>query len=451
MACEICVEPLNKSNHAPSVCNFCNLTACKQCIRTFLGSSASEPKCMKCNTAWDNEFVLQAVNKTYYHSELKDKKKDKMVEFEKGRIPATQEDAKRFLLKEKSAKDIASIQQENDKLQMLINENNQRIRKIRNKLRDDLGHAVAEKKEFIMQCQVENCKGFLSTGYKCELCDAKTCPKCIEVIEDEHECKPDSIASAEMIKKDTKPCPKCSIRVYKIDGCNQMWCVQCNTPWDWISGKIVNGTIHNPHYYQYLQKQNAGVMPRNPGDVVCGGLPEIWAMNQMMHQLDQTFLPIVRFIQINVFSIHRIIVDVRFRIIDERAQNRFEPQLTDSRIRYMLNRTSEEEFRQEIYNINTKRDKVQANIRLLELIETIGTDLFQNYIKIFDRPISRDALFEESCKLIQQFVELVAYYEAQMDKKMKLFKQSGISFQIMGMSTPILITDKISVRNYGRI
>jgi len=451
MACEICVEQLNKSNHAPSVCNFCNLTACKQCIRTFLGSSASEPKCMKCNTGWDNEFVLQAVNKTYYHSELKDKKKDKMVEFEKGRIPATQEEAKRFLLKEKSAKDIASVQQENDKLQMLINENNQRIRKIRNKLREDLGQAVAEKKEFVMQCQVENCKGFLSTGYKCELCDAKTCPKCIEVIEDEHECKPDSIASAEMIKKDTKPCPKCSIRVYKIDGCNQMWCVQCNTPWDWVSGKIVNGTIHNPHYYQFLQKQNAGVMPRNPGDVVCGGLPEIWAMNQLLHQLDQSFLPIVRFIQINVFSIHRIIVDVRFRIIDERAHNRFEPQLTDSRIRYMLNRTSEEEFRQEIYNINTKRDKVQANIRLLELIETVGTDLFQNYIKIFDRPISRDALFDESCKLIQQFVELVAYYEAQMDKKMKLFKQSGISFQIMGISTPILITDKISVRNYGRI
>jgi hypothetical protein len=406
---------------------------------------------MKCNTAWDNEFVLQAVNKTYYHSQLKDKKKDKMLEFEKGRIPATQDDAKRFLTKEKATKDIAIIQRENDELQLLINENNQRIRKIRNKLREDLGQISVEKKEFVMQCQVENCKGFLSTGYKCELCDAKTCPKCIEVIEDDHECKPDSIASAEMIKKDTKPCPKCSIRVYKIDGCNQMWCVQCNTPWDWVSGKIVNGTIHNPHYYQFLQKQNAGVMPRNPGDVVCGGLPEIWAMNQLLHGLDQSFLPIVRFIQINVFAIHRIIVDVRFRIIDERAQNRFEPQLTDSRIRYMLNRSSEEEFRQEIYNINTKRDKVMANIRLLELIETVGTDLYQTYIKIFDRPISKDELFQESCKLIEQFVELIAYYESQMSKKMILFKQSGITFQIMGLSTPILITDKISVRNYGRI
>jgi hypothetical protein len=117
----------------------------------------------------------------------------------------------------------------------------------------------------------------------------------------------------------------------------------------------------------------------------------------------------------------------------------------------MLNRTSEEEFRQEIYNINTKRDKVQANIRLLELIETVGTDLYQTYIKIFDRSLTRDVLFQESCKLIEQFVELIAYYESQMSKKMILFKQSGITFQIMGLSTPILITDKIVVRNYGRI
>jgi hypothetical protein len=336
-------------------------------------------------------------------------------------------------------------------LQVAINKNNLEIRKIRNKLRDDLGQGSAEKKEFIMQCQFEGCKGFLSTGYKCELCERKTCAKCLEIVEEEHECKEESIASAEMIKKDTKPCPKCSIRVYKIDGCNQMWCVQCNTPWDWVTGKIVNGTIHNPHYYQFLQKQNAGVMPRNPGDVVCGGLPEIWAMNQLLHRLDSTYLPVVRFIQINVFGIHRIIVDVRFRLIDERQQNRFETQLTDSRIRYMLNRTTEEEFRTEIYNINAKRDKVQANIRLLELIETVGTDLFQNYIKVFDRPIGREELYHESCKLIQEFVELVTYYETELDKKVKLFKQAGVTFQIMGMSTPILITDKIVVRNYGRI
>jgi len=450
MACEICVEPLNKSNHAPSTCNFCSLVACKQCIRTFLAGSVSEPKCMKCNTAWGNEFVLTAVNKTYYHSELKEKKKDKYLEFEKGRIPATQEDAKRFLVKEKAGKEIGQLEAENDKLLAQISKNKKAAKLIRQSLVDKL--APTEKKQFIMPCQVDGCKGFLSTGYKCELCEQKTCSKCLEVMDEEHECKPESIASAEMIRKETKPCPKCATPTYKIDGCNQMWCVKCNTPWDWITCKIVNGTIHNPHYYQFLQ-QNGGAVPRAPGDMVCGGMPEIWALNQLLHRLDPSYSMVVKFIQLNLYVIHRIVVDVRFRIIDERTHNRFEAQLTESRIRYMLNRSSEESFKQEVYNINTKRDKAQANIRLLELIETVGTDLFQNYIKLFDKPITRDDLFSKSADLVVAFLELIRYYEAEMDKKMRLFKQSGVSFQVIGYPEKgsIQITDRITIRSYGRI
>jgi len=450
MACEICVEPLNKSNHAPSTCNYCSLVACKQCIRTFLSSSVSEPKCMKCNTAWDNEFVLKSVNKTYYHSELKEKKKDKYLEFEKGRIPATQEEAKRFLLKEKAAKEIKELDDANDKLMAQISKNKKAAKLIRQSLVEHL--VPTEKKQFIMPCQADDCKGFLSTGYKCELCEQKTCSKCLEIVQDEHECKPESIASAEMIRKETKPCPKCATPTYKIDGCSQMWCVKCNTPWDWITCKIVNGTIHNPHYYQFLQ-QNGGAVPRAPGDMVCGGMPEIWALNQLLQRFDHTYSTVVKFIHLNVYIIHRIIVDVRFQIIDERTHNRFEAQLTDSRIRYMLNRITDDNFKQEIYNINTKRDKAQANVRLLELVETVGTDLFQNYVKIFDKPITKEILFEKSLDLIQAFIELIRYYEAEMDKKMRLFKQSGVSFQVMGYPEKgsLQMGDRITIRSYGRI
>jgi hypothetical protein len=381
---------------------------------------------------------------------LKDKKKDKYLEFEKGRIPATQEDAKRFLIKEKAGKEIAAIDKINDELMAQINKNKRIAKGIRQSMHDSL--VVTEKKQFIMPCQADGCKGFLSTGYKCELCDLKTCSKCLEIILEEHECKEESIASAEMIRKETKPCPKCATPTYKIDGCNQMWCVKCNTPWDWITCKIVNGTIHNPHYYQFLQ-QNGGAVPRAPGDMVCGGMPEIWALNQLLQRLDHTYTAIVRFIHLNVYIIHRIIVDVRFQIIDERTHNRFEAQLTDSRIRYMLNRTSEDNFKQEIYNINTKRDKAQSNIRLLELIETVGTDLFQNYVKIFDKPITKELLFEKSLDLVDAFLELIRYYEAEMDKKMRLFKQSGVSFQVMGYPEKgsLQVNDRITIHSYGRI
>ena len=67
------------------------------------------------------------------------------------------------------------------------------------------------------------CKGHV-LNYKCVICDTMICDKCLVINEDEHKCKEDDIKSAELILKDTKPCPSCKTRIYKIDGCDQMWC-----------------------------------------------------------------------------------------------------------------------------------------------------------------------------------------------------------------------------------
>jgi hypothetical protein len=60
-----------------------------------------------------------------------------------------------------------------------------------------------------------------------------------------------------------------------------MWCISCQTPWDWTTGKIVtNGIIHNPHYYEWM-KRTGGAAPRNPADIPCGGYPTIWELRRM--------------------------------------------------------------------------------------------------------------------------------------------------------------------------
>jgi hypothetical protein len=52
-----------------------------------------------------------------------------------------------------------------------------------------------------------------------------------------------------------------------------MFCISCQTPWDWNTGRIVTtGAIHNPHYYEWL-KRTGGTIQRNPADVPCGGYP----------------------------------------------------------------------------------------------------------------------------------------------------------------------------------
>ena len=143
-----------------------------------------------------------------------------------------------------------------------------------------------ERKKFIRRCTRQNCQGFLSTAWKCAICEYYSCPKCFVVKsknhDDPHECKKEDLETAEMIRKDSKPCPNCGEFIIKSAGCSQMFCITCNTPWDWNTGKIVTkGTIHNPHYFEWM-KRTGGTMPRNPADVPCGGYPRAWEIARIM-------------------------------------------------------------------------------------------------------------------------------------------------------------------------
>jgi len=50
--------------------------------------------------------------------------------------------------------------------------------------------------------------------------------------------------------------------------CDQMWCTSCNTAFSWRTLRIVNGTVHNPHYFEYLRRN--GQQDRDPLDIQCG-------------------------------------------------------------------------------------------------------------------------------------------------------------------------------------
>jgi hypothetical protein len=204
---------------------------------------------------------------------LRDQKKQKCFEIEKSKLADSQIEAKQFLIKEKSTNDIKDIDKKIKELRQQIEVLKQTKYEIAQSMRKKI---VKEQKAFIMRCQAANCNGFVSKSYKCELCDKTTCSKCFIILTEDHECKADDIETASYIKQNSKPCPKCATRISRIDGCSQMWCTNCQTPFDWTSGiQLTNVVVHNPHYFQYLQQANAGIMPRNPNDVLCGGMPDL--------------------------------------------------------------------------------------------------------------------------------------------------------------------------------
>jgi hypothetical protein len=137
----------------------------------------------------------------------------------------------------------------------------------------------------VVKCIVPDCKGYLDNDYKCGLCHIHVCKECHVELEEGHTCNPDNIASVKAIAEETKPCPTCQTRIFKIIGCDQMFCTQCHTAFSWETGMIETGRLHNPHYYEWVRARNRGNAPREMGDVPCGGVPSWKLVEAKMGEL----------------------------------------------------------------------------------------------------------------------------------------------------------------------
>lgn len=90
-----------------------------------------------------------------------------------------------------------------------------------------------------------------------------------------HICLREDVESVDAIKKDSKKCPNCGECIEKISGCDQMWCTSCHTGFSWKTGNIVKGRLHNPHYFEYINRNKSeDLQTRNVMDIRCGGLPD---------------------------------------------------------------------------------------------------------------------------------------------------------------------------------
>lgn len=238
-------------------------------------------------------------------------------------------------------------------------QNNEIIQECRRVMRDM--EAVKEKHEFLMNCQAKDCKGYLSTKYKCGLCEQYTCSHCLLVKEEGHECKEDDVSTVRLIRKDTKPCPKCSARISKIDGCDQMWCVECKTAFSWKSGNIVNGAIHNPHYYDYLRKTQ-GFVPR--ADNPCGDIPPAGTMRLALRTVPDH-------IRTNLFAFHRFLEEINWM---SRRQNPYEEPLVQNRIYYLMNRIDFKKFTQKAFMYYQRSLRFQRISELLTMLREVLLD-----------------------------------------------------------------------------
>lgn len=297
--CRICFEKYNKSTRVCVTCQSCGFEACRQCHSTFILDATNPlPNCMQCHKEMQREFLVDNFTLKFVSKDWKEHRERVMLQKERALLPTRQPVAEMVKRKNDLAKECNTILEQINTLRARhyaqMTEKNRLEYRIRVGPAADAalpGQQATARREhaaFVRPCPntEANCRGFLSTQWKCNLCDMWTCKDCHEMKgpaqDTPHECNPDNLASAKLIDADTRGCPKCGARVYKISGCNQMFCTACNDcAFDWVTGRIET-VIHNPHYYEFQRQRNGGQAPRVIGDILCGREVDQATINAMI-------------------------------------------------------------------------------------------------------------------------------------------------------------------------
>jgi hypothetical protein len=269
--CPICIENYTPIIRKKCICKYCKADTCSKCIERYLLDSIEDAHCLHCKVNYNDTTLREICTMTYIQQTYFKHRQEILINREKANLPGLQElaleekrkrDTKNKILEiESEINDIneicnmkdesyisyytklLSIKDEDEKntikplMKNLITEMNnlkkqidERRILISNIYRESVVNNTSnkptddeQKKKFIRRCIRDGCQGFLSTAWKCGICEYYSCNKCFKVRgkkhDDIHECLKEDIETAELIKKDSKPCPKCGEFITKSSGC----------------------------------------------------------------------------------------------------------------------------------------------------------------------------------------------------------------------------------------
>jgi hypothetical protein len=412
---------------------------------------------MNCRKGWGRD-VMTGLGKTWLNGEYKKHRETVLQDREKSRLPAAQivleryREADALVPEQKELTDkIRELAAEIYELQVKESILDHKIKRLRAGVTpvEETG-LEAEKRLFVMPCPAGGCRGFLSQAYKCGVCEVYVCPDCREIKNSRddatHTCNADTVATIRALKKETRPCPDCGANIFRIEGCSQMFCTACNTPFDWNSGKkVTTGAIHNPHYFEYIRNLNGGVMPRNPGDIPCGdNLPGSWAFETMLRRrnVNEIGSEWLRKMLRMVYHIRE--VEIRRATNNADAQDN-----TEQNVRFLKGEITEARWKQLLQMREKKRMRRDDIRHRLEAFVGICTDVYGNLMAQGND--SKGVTKEDFNKIIDdthtQILKVIEIYNTGVGEVARLY---GCSVKIINTEEVKMINMRVKkVKNDG--
>jgi hypothetical protein len=410
--CSICIEDLKVNNTV--VCSYCDYTTCNECFQRYLLDTKRTTKnCMSCNNIFTRGILITMLGLPYIENMYKNHIKELLFNEEKTMIPLS-------MITVQKNKAIKEVLVEKNKLELQYNNISNNFDTFdRIKLEHEIkahkyyitylkSRPIDEKNKKIQYkypCATINCDGFVNNQWVCEICDKTTCKYCFKIKEENHECLKDDVDTAELIKKDSKPCPKCNISIMKSSGCDQMWCISCHTAFDWKTLKIViKGIIHNPEYFRYMREHNITIA-RNTNDNPCANLlydsylKIINNKKKLNNILSNTLIN-------QLYELYRRIQHcelVSLPILVEKV-NVYDNWKNNERVRFLEKEITEKQYKT---NLARKFKNIEYINEVISLQRTIFEVSKETYIKIVTNIIENTEMYIKNKTKIDKIDELV--------------------------------------------
>ena len=441
--CAICVQTFHRLRK-PVACPRCDAVACSTCVKTFLIGNTIQAKCMSCQSAWDMEFVRMNLSKNFLDGEYRKHQMGALLSEGEASLGELQALVPIQNAMDKKKKEIQMVGKEIQEMHleiktlkmqhveargMIKQQTSMVARQLWRKkgvtlyelislkgevklalwgqlynLRNEMGtlqyrwrHGGDDpnatppaldtpdkvpKNQFFMACPGKDCRGRLSTAYKCGLCTHWFCSDChgdkgVDKSGGPHTCNADDKATVALLKQNTKPCPKCHEGIFKVSGCDQMWCVQCHTCFSWNSGKILNGVVHNPHFYAWQRDQHGGVAPRVPGDhPCCDGLPPFHIVLAKATRIDgwKNQQYVERSHRLATHLLDAVVPHIR-RTLEENTVEYKKKWGVD----YLKGHVSREEWSQKLYFAARRQERHQRLLHVVEMVIGAVGDILRSW------------------------------------------------------------------------
>jgi hypothetical protein len=409
--CAICCEAYTASLKKAVTCPYCNVAVCMQCAKKCAISWASQPKCPSCNKGYTHDTLEAMFPKSFRRGDLRRQVIANLQDQEMSLLPATAATLAEIARSAKWTAEASALAEATSSVlhrgflaDFDIDDTLAKIRSRVFTLRSLGEHpriVEANNKKGPVQhktvkCPGDACLGFIphsgpGAGF-CGLCDMRVCKECNKALPDRDAvrahaasgCADEDKAAWALIVSTSVMCPKCGTPIQKIDGCNQMWCTvkDCNTAFDWATGRVVNGPIHNPHYHEWLRQGGHAAPAAN---LDCTGLPHerfnYRAITHIHHVLDEERNGLYE-----TFENRKTywIFNQWIRVLPETVglpaqQTEYNPHThEDLRIKYLNKEITKVQWATKLSHRETLRIKNNRLAALCLMFQTASMDLFTN-------------------------------------------------------------------------